>query len=66
MNGSGTFGSELGLLTRGASLRLEYSVMFARVWQAAARVNLAVAKFIADFKLVLICFKISCVIVFIL
>lgn len=61
MDGRAALGRELRPLTRGASPFMEYSVMFARVWLAAAWVNLAAAQFMTDYKTLSVCFKISCV-----
>jgi hypothetical protein len=59
--GRGTLGRLLHPLTKGASPFTEYSVMFARVWLAAAWVNLAVAQCMTDYNVVSLFVKLSCV-----
>ncbi|KAK0706412.1 hypothetical protein B0T26DRAFT_680102 [Lasiosphaeria miniovina] len=61
MDGRGMLGELLRPLTRGTGDRLERAVMFARVWLAVAWVNLAVARFMVDLRLVLVASKVSCV-----
>ncbi|PKK45670.1 hypothetical protein CI102_10446 [Trichoderma harzianum] len=51
-DGANTLGTELRPLTRRASPLVEYVVMFARVWLAAAWVNMASAQFMMDWDLV--------------
>jgi hypothetical protein len=62
MDGRGQLGRLVRPLTRGARPLTEFSVMFARVWLAAAWVNMAVVQFMTDYNLVSVCVKISCVI----
>ncbi|KAM6481148.1 hypothetical protein HDV62DRAFT_398356 [Trichoderma sp. SZMC 28011] len=47
-DGSGILGTILRPLSRRASPPVEYAIMFARVWLAAAWVNMAVAQFMVD------------------
>ncbi|KAF3071821.1 hypothetical protein CFAM422_005608 [Trichoderma lentiforme] len=51
-DGANTLGTMLRPLTRGASPRVEYAIMFARVWLAAAWVNMASAQFMMNSDLV--------------
>lgn len=62
MDGRGELGRLVRPLTRGASPLTEFLVMFARVWLAAAWVNLAVARFLIDYNPVSVCVKASCLI----
>jgi len=62
MDGRAALGRLLRPLTRGASPITEFSVMFARVWLAAAWVNLAAAQFMTDYNPMSLSVKISCVI----
>lgn len=50
-DGANTLGTMLRPVTRSASPRVEYAVMFARVWLAAAWVNMATAQFMMDWDL---------------
>lgn len=59
--GRGALGRLLHPLTKGASPLTEYSIMFARVWLAAAWVNLAVAQCMTDYNVALVSIKLSCV-----
>lgn len=58
--GRGVLGDLVRPLTRGARPFTEYSVMFARVWLAAAWANMAAAQFMTDHNVLLGCAKISC------
>ncbi|QYT00821.1 hypothetical protein H0G86_007888 [Trichoderma simmonsii] len=59
VDGSGILGTILRPLTRRASPRVEYAIMFARVWLAAAWVNMASAQFMMDWDFVRLSVKLG-------
>ncbi|PNP51527.1 hypothetical protein THARTR1_07783 [Trichoderma harzianum] len=60
-DGSGILGTILRPLSRRASPPVEFAIMFARVWLAAAWVNMAAAQFMTDWDLWAFPVKIGCI-----
>lgn len=61
IDGSGILGTILRPLSRRASPRVEYTIMFARIWLAAAWVNMASAQLMVDRVLPAYFAKIGCI-----
>ncbi|KAL7956891.1 hypothetical protein V8C34DRAFT_325772 [Trichoderma compactum] len=61
LDGANTLGTMLRPLTRRASPPVEFAIIFARVWLAAAWVNTAAAQFMTDWALWTFSVKMGCV-----